>query len=48
MINAFDVDWPEKDFEEEGVREVVFNLGGDKAPVPDGFPLPSSEDFGRT
>ena len=34
-----DADWLENDFEEEEVNEVVFTLGRDKAPGPDGFPL---------
>ena len=37
-ICAADADGLEKDFEEE-VKAAVFNLGRDKAPSPDGFPL---------
>lgn len=31
--------WLERDFEEEEVKAVVFDLGGDKVLGPDGFPL---------
>lgn len=32
------MDWLEKGFNEEEVKEAIFNWWGEKAPGPDGFP----------
>ena len=37
--------WLERKFEEEEVRQAIFNLAGDKAPGPDGFPMAFFQQF---
>lgn len=39
MISEESASWLEREFEEEKVRKVVFNLGGDRAPGLDGTPF---------
>lgn len=39
VIGAQWAQWLERKFEEEEVHQAVFDLEGDKAPDPDGFPL---------
>lgn len=37
--------WLEKDFEEEEVKKAICDLGKDKAPGPDGFPIAICDHF---
>ena len=39
LLDAVNADWLEKGFDEEEVKEAIFNCGGEKAPGLDGFPL---------
>lgn len=39
LLDASNVDWLEKGFDEEEVKGAVFNCEGEKAPGPDGFAL---------
>ena len=44
IIGEEEAKWLERNFEEE-VRQAVFDLAGDKAPGPDGFPMASFQRF---
>lgn len=39
LLDEESADWLEKSFDENEVKMAVFNLGGDRSPFLDGFPL---------
>ena len=45
VIGEQEAQWLERKFEEQEVRQAVFNLESDKAPGPDGFMLAFFQRF---
>ena len=39
QIDATEATWMERPFSEDEVKAAVFDLGSDRAPGPDGFPM---------